>query len=100
MGSLAEYLRGQHDRTVAHLLAERERARSLSDVGYLRACTADLRRYGHREALETTQAAALPERAVPEPPRRGRRPLPRCEHDLIIGRCDACENKEIPDVED
>lgn len=59
----------------------------------VRAMDLELSRLG--DGLETTQAARDLEYAVPEPARRGRRPLPRCEHNLVADRCHLCnpENK-------
>ena len=39
---------------------------------------------------ETTQAVGLMEQAVPEKPRKGRPPKPRCEHDMLLDRCPDC----------
>jgi len=86
--------------TVVDRLAMRERARALGDTNLEIACNADLVRYGYRDddnttgGLETTEMVAQNmETAVPEPPKRGRKPLPRCEHNQIVGRCDVCEDK-------
>lgn len=69
----------------------RERARGLGDAGLERACNADLARYGH---METTEAVVEDqERVVPEPPKRGRKKLPRCEHNKIVGRCPQCDDE-------
>ena len=78
--------------TVADRLAVRERARALGDLNLVRACNADLARYGYREEpLETAVVIPLPERVVPGKARRGRPKLPRCEHGRIVGRCLDCE---------
>ena len=55
----------------------------------------EIRRLGYRvePERETTQAAVM-EMAVPEKPRRGRKPQPRCEHNLIIPRCPECFPEE------
>lgn len=74
----------------------RERARALGDVGLERACNADLVRHGYRDQpLETTAVAEMPEHAVPEKPRRGRPPRPRCEHDMIADRCPECNDDNV-----
>jgi hypothetical protein len=88
--------------TVVDRLAMRKYARGIGDASLERACNADLARYGYRDdAPETTQADVLPERAVPPAPQRAGRPkLPRCEHNNIVGRCDACEEEESTDGED
>lgn len=84
--------------TVTDRLAMREYARGIGDTGLERACNADLARHGHRdEPLETTLPVEVMERAVPEKPRRGRPPRPRCEHNQIIGRCVACEEEGVDD---
>ena len=70
----------------------RERAVRAGDGGMVRTMNVELARLG---ALETTQAAAM-EHAVPEKPRRGRRPKPRCEHGAIADRCAECN--ELLDV--
>lgn len=97
----------------------REYARGIGDTGLESACNADLSRYGYRdepvmvfdEAMaladvplrevlgEGSVEIAVPvdelERAVPDKPRRGGRPkLPRCEHNNIVGRCDACDEED------
>jgi hypothetical protein len=101
--------------TVVDRLATRDRARGLGDVNLERACNADLTRYGYVEpvsraefvakvisggaageigfvasGVETTQLVQPLERAVPDSPKRGRKPLPRCEHNNILGRCVQC----------
>jgi hypothetical protein len=101
--------------TVVDRLATRDRARGLGDVNLEHACNADLTRFGYVEpvaraefvaklpddiaanaidfvasGVETTQPVQPLERAVPEPPKRGRKPLPRCEHNNILGRCVQC----------
>lgn len=78
--------------TVRDALALREYARRSGDINLERACNADLARYGHQDAPETTQAVIVgQEQAVPPAPRRGRRPLPRCEHGQIADRCIECQ---------
>lgn len=80
--------------TVTDRLAMREYARGIGDANLERACNADLARFGYRdlpEPLETTLAVLEMERAVPPAPRRGRKPMPRCEHNEIIGRCGVCD---------
>lgn len=47
----------------------------------------ELQRLG---AMETTEDTTALETVTPEKPRRGRRPKPRCEHDMILDRCPDC----------
>ena len=54
----------------------------------------ELARLGFQEPMETTEAPVM-EMAVPAPSRRGRRPLPRCEHNMIVGRCPDCDPEEV-----
>lgn len=67
----------------------RARARAHGDAGMVRMTDMELRRLG---ALETTQDTTVLEMTVPEKPRRGRRPKPRCEHDMIADRCPECSD--------
>jgi hypothetical protein len=84
---------------VTERLEMRKYARKCGDVSLERACDADLARYGYRDAPETTTLQDLPERAVPEAPRkRGRPPRPRCEHNQIAERCAECAEQEMNDV--
>jgi hypothetical protein len=69
----------------------RESARMRGDTGLQRAMDAELRNMGYC-APETTQAPEM-EMAVPEKPRRGRPPRPRCEHDLLLERCEDCREE-------
>lgn len=66
-------------------------AMQMGDNGMVRAMNAELASLG---ALETTLPVDVMETAVPAKPRRGRRPLPRCEHDMIAARCPVC-NEEM-----
>jgi hypothetical protein len=92
--------------TVVDRLRMREYARGIGDTGLESACNADLSRYGYRDnpevssAVETAEADVEgQERAVPNKPRRGGRPpLPRCEHNNIVGRCGVCDDEEAQDV--
>ena len=61
-------------------------ARARGDAGMVRAMNIELATYG---VFETAVEEPL-EMAVPEKPRRGRRPMPRCEHDMILARCPDC----------
>ncbi len=61
-------------------------ARARGDASMVRAMRVELASLGD---LETTQAERL-EEVVPEKPRRGRHPMPRCEHDVIVPRCPEC----------
>jgi hypothetical protein len=49
----------------------------------------EIARLGYHPKMETTQAVVM-EQAVPEKPRRGRPPRPRCEHDMLLERCPEC----------
>jgi hypothetical protein len=64
-------------------------ARARGDVGMVRAMKVELAMLG-----ETTEPEPL-ETAVPVKPRRGRRPLPRCEHGMILMRCPDCSPEEV-----
>jgi hypothetical protein len=44
--------------------------------------------------LETTERDVPMESAVPEKPKRGRKPMPRCEHGVIAERCEICNAEE------
>jgi hypothetical protein len=66
-------------------------ARARGDAGMIRAMNVELATLG---VFETAQGPEL-ELAVPEKPRRGRRPLPRCEHDMILARCPTCSPEEM-----
>ena len=66
-------------------------ARARGDAGMVRAMSVELATLG---VFETTEAGEL-ERAVPEKPRRGRKPMPRCEHDMILARCPDCSPEEM-----
>jgi hypothetical protein len=57
----------------------------------VRAMDVELSRMG---ALETPEGPDTLERAVPESPKRGRKPKPRCEHGQIAERCVEC-NPEL-----
>lgn len=80
---------GQRD-----FLAIRAAARERGDWNLARAMDVELERLGYREAgaLEAT-AVRMPERAVTEK-RRGRPPRPRCEHDMLVGRCPECDGDD------
>ena len=70
---------------------QRARAQACGDQMMVRAMNIELATLG---VFETTLAEDGLERAVPEKPRRGRKPLPRCEHDMIIPRCPECYPEE------
>jgi hypothetical protein len=57
------------DSRISHLLALRQRFQQVGDRGLLSEVNAELARLGHIEQ-ETTRAAAMPEAAVPDKPRR------------------------------
>lgn len=78
--------------TVIDRLKMRQYARACGDKSLERACNADLARHGYRDELETTEAETLPEQVVPDKPKRGRPPRPRCEHDMIVDRCPDCRD--------
>lgn len=67
------------------------RARAMGDTGMVRCCQAELTALG---AFETTQDATALETPTPAAPRRGRRPKPRCEHNMIADRCETCNEGE------
>ena len=69
-------------------------ARARGDAGMIRAMNVELATLG---VFETTQGPAGMEMelAVPEKPRRGRRPLPRCEHEMIAERCPTCNPEAL-----
>jgi hypothetical protein len=76
---------------VRMLRGVRDQAHAIGDRSLEAAMTADLERMGIRDASVEFETA------VPEPlelavPRKGGRPkLPRCEHDMIVGRCPECD---------
>jgi hypothetical protein len=79
-------------------LSAREDAARNGDRNLVRSLNADLARLGHVDnpaagAGETADAVVseTPETPVAPPRNRGgRKPLPRCEHDKIVGRCRQC----------
>lgn len=79
------------DGKVAMWREMRSRARAVGDAGVVRMTNVELGRLG---ALETTEAVNDVETAVPERPKRGRRPKPRCEHDMILDRCPDCSPEQ------
>jgi hypothetical protein len=78
---------GSRAERVAMWREQRDSARARGDTGIARCAERELDRLG---VIETTQDATELEHAVPEKPRRGRRPKPRCEHDIIAERCPDC----------
>ncbi len=66
----------------------RARAVACGDLMMVRAMNIELATLGD---FETTQADEL-EQAIPKRP--GRKPKPRCEHDIIIPRCADCYPEE------
>lgn len=66
---------------------QRAKAASVGDGGMVRCMNVELARMGE---LETTEDTTEMETATPERPRRGRRPMPRCEHNMIAERCIDC----------
>jgi hypothetical protein len=80
-----------HAAKIAMFRETRANARARGDRGMVRNMDVELARMGAGEtAMETTQDATVLETVVPEKPRRGRRPMPRCEHDVIAARCPEC----------
>lgn len=79
-------------------LSAREDALRNGDRNLVRSLNADLARLGHVDApvAEVRETAVAPVLETPEAPaapprnRGGRRPLPRCEHNKIVGRCPQC----------
>jgi hypothetical protein len=82
-----------HAARVANWRDMRAKARSVGDSSMVRTADVELQRLGVGP-FETTQDDTQLERAVPEKPRRGRRPLPRCEHERVAERCELC-NPEL-----
>lgn len=67
------------------------RAVTAGDQGMARNCRVELATLG---VFETVEPVDDLERVVPEKPKRGRRPKPRCEHNMIVGRCATCNEGE------
>jgi hypothetical protein len=67
----------------------RAKARARGDANMVRCMDVELSKLGYSEPMETTQAPEM-ETVVPEKPRRGRKPYPRCEHGMIAERCPDC----------
>lgn len=69
----------------------RTKARSVGDHSMVRMCNMELGRLGSlEETPETTQDTTVLETVTPAAPRRGRKPKPRCEHNMIADRCVEC----------
>lgn len=77
-----------HAARVANWRDMRAKARSVGDNSMVHTADVELQRLGVGP-LETTQAPEM-ETVVPPKPKRGRRPLPRCEHEMIAARCPTC----------
>ncbi len=73
---------------IAMFRETRAKALARGDMMMARAMGIELATLG---VMETTEAPEL-ERAVPGKP--GRKPMPRCEHDVIIPRCPECYPEE------
>lgn len=71
----------------------RAQARARGDMGMVRAMDVELARCG--EPPETAVDEPMLERAIEAKPKRGRRPLPRCEHNMILSRCPTCSPEEV-----
>jgi len=69
----------------------RAKARAVGDAGVVRMTDVELGRLG---PLETIEAVTDMETAVPEKPKRGRKPKPRCEHAMILDRCPDCSPEQ------
>ncbi len=67
----------------------RARALACGDMMMARAMGIELATLG---VMETTRDETVLEQAVPRRP--GRKPKPRCEHDVIIPRCPECFPEE------
>lgn len=72
--------------------AARIKALANGDLNMVRNLDCELAACG---IFETTLPAEEMEQAVPEKPRRGRKPLPRCEHGMILLRCPECSPEEV-----
>ena len=72
----------------------RVRALACGDYSMARAMKIELANCGD---FETVVDEPEMERAVPEKPKRGRRPKPRCEHDMILDRCPDCRDEGMVD---
>jgi hypothetical protein len=75
------------------LRGARDQARVLGDRSLEAAMTADLERMGVRDEPEpvTGLETVVPELLEFAVPRKSGRPkLPRCEHNMIVGRCPEC----------
>lgn len=89
---------------LALFLETREDAFHRQDWSVVMAMNAELQRVGYKDpesvldrhemAPETMQATEVLERAVPERPKRGRPPRPRCEHGMLVERCPTCNEDE------
>ncbi len=66
----------------------REKAMAAGDAGMVRAMDVELGILG----FETTEEPQDLEQAVPRKP--GRKPKPRCEHNIIVPRCPECFPEE------
>jgi hypothetical protein len=75
-------------------LQERADARARQDAGVERCMNVELARMGYQEPLETTAQQPM-QTTLQEKPRRGRPPKPRCEHDMLVGRCPDCSEDAI-----
>lgn len=66
-------------------------ARARGDAGMVRNCKVELAACG---VFETAMDEPALEYAVPPKP-RGRRPKPRCEHNMIADRCPDCNEEMV-----
>jgi hypothetical protein len=82
-----------HAARVANWRDMRAKARSVGDFSMVHTAGVELQRLGVGEPLETTQGPEM-EQAVPEKAKRGRKPKPRCEHDMILERCPDCSPED------
>lgn len=67
-------------------------ARARGDANMVRNLKIELASLGE---FETTEDATVLEMPTPDRPRRGRKPMPRCEHNMIAARCEIC-NEDVP----
>lgn len=81
-----------HASRVANWRDMRAKARSVGDFSMVHTAGVELQRLGIGP-LETTQGPET-EQAVPGRPKRGRKPKPRCEHEMILERCPTCSPED------
>ncbi len=72
-------------------MSARAEAIARGDRRLARTMDVEIARLGYRAPERETMQAVTMEQAVPEKPRRGRPPKPRCEHDMLLDRCPDCK---------